>query len=226
MPYNGRMFVSAAEIRDSLGLDGTYASGPYSDTNIGSNIRAATSYLERKTGRQFTKQDDTAKTFTTHNRAALTIPDLQSVSSVTENGTALVANESYFLIPDRMSSGIFTAIAFRVPSQRRDGPEYLHNPEWWDRGLDWRRYGPYESEHNDVVVTGDWGYDEVAGLLLPEDAKHAIKVLSQFYTKRVDSVLSGFSVTPEGAVLSYRELPMEVRQFIEEWTLGEQVTAV
>jgi hypothetical protein len=220
------MFVTADQIRDSLGLTGTYSAGPYSDTTIGSNIRAATAYLERKTGRQFTKQESYAKTFTSHNRAAFTIPDLQSASSVTENGAALVADESYYLIPDRTSSGVYTAIAFRVASQRRDGPEYLHNPEWWDRGLDWRHYGPYESEHNDIVVTGDWGYDEVSGLLLPEDAKHAIKILSSFYTKRPDSVLSNVAVTPEGAVLTYRELPMEVRQFIEEWTLGEQVTAV
>ncbi len=217
-------FVTATEVRDYLGTTAT--TGQYSAAVIGSNIRSATTYLERKTGRQFTKQENEAKTFTSHNRAAFTIPDLQTASSVTENGATLTADETYYLIPDRRSSGIFTAIAFRIASQRRDGPEYLHSPEWWDRGLDWRRYGPYESEHNDVIITGDWGYDEVSGVLLPEDAKLAIKVLAAFYTKRPDSVLANVAVTPEGALLTYRELPMEAREFIDEWRLSDQATAI
>jgi hypothetical protein len=219
------MFVTAAQVREYMGI--TTTTGQYSDARIGSNIRASESYLERKTGRQFTKQEDTAKTFTTHNRATMTIPDLQSVTSVTENGAALTANEGYYLIPDRKTTGIHTAIAFRVASQRRDGPSYLHNSEWFDRGLDWRSYGPYESEHNDLVITGTWGYDELVGSVpIPEDFVHADLILSAFYTKRPDSVLAGVSVTPEGALLTYRELPMEVRLFIEEWELGDRATAI
>jgi hypothetical protein len=61
---------------------------------------------------------------------------------------------------------------------------------------------------------------------MPDDVLHAVKVLASFYTLRPQSVLAGAQVTPEGALLSYRELPMEVRGFIDEWTLGEQAVAV
>ena len=92
-------FVTAADVRAYMDVDAT--DGKYADAVISSNIRAASSYLQRKTGRQFELQTAVAKTFTTHNRAALVIPDLQSVTSVISLGTALVANTSYRLLPDR-----------------------------------------------------------------------------------------------------------------------------
>lgn len=212
-------FIVASEVRDYLGIAST--SGQYSAAVIGSNIRAASDYLQRRTGRQFEAQDATAKTFTTHNRASLIIPDLRTASSVVRDGSALEAGTTHHLLPDRRSSGIYTAIQFRVPISRDDGPWYLHAADWWDRGLDWEKRGYWSSSPNDLVVTGDWGY-----AAYPDELLHATKILAAFYTKRPDSVLAGVSVTTEGAVLSYRELPIEVRVFIDEWTLDEQAVAV
>lgn len=217
-------FIVASEVRDYLDISSS--TGQYSDAVIGSNIRAASAFLERRTGRQFDLQTATAKTFTTYDRAILTIPDLQSVTSVTENGATLVANETYYLIPDRRSSGIYTGIQLRVPDQRRDGPWYLHNAEWWDRGLDWRR-STYTSDANDLVITGTWGYNtDSTAPALPDELLHATKVLAAWYTKRPDSVMAGVQVSPEGAVSDFRNVPQEVAGFIEEWRLGDRAVSI
>jgi len=220
-------FVAASDVRDYMVIAGT--TGKYTDAVIGSNIRAASNYLQRKTGRQFELQEATAKTFTTHNRATLVVPDLQSVTSVTQSGTALTADETYWLLPDRRSSGIYTGVQFRVPYQNLPGPRYLGQADWWDRGLDMRGRHYYSSPPNDLVVTGTWGYNPLipgTAPTLPDELLHATKVLAAFYTLRPDSVLAGVSVTPDGAVRSYEQLPMEVATFVEEWTLGEQLVAV
>ena len=220
-------FIAPSDVRDYLGISST--SGQYTDALLNSNIRASSGLLQRLTGRQFELQEATAKTFTSHNRAILVIPDLQSVTSVTENGTALVADESYYLLPDRHTTGIYTGIQFRVPAQRRDGPEFLHDSEWWDRGLDWRTHGPYTSEANDIVMTGTWGYNPLipgTAPVMPDELLHATKILAAWYTKRPDSVLAGIQVSPEGAVSDMRNVPQEVAGFIDEWRLGEQATSI
>ena len=108
------------------------------------------------------------------------------------------------------------------------------DPLWWDRNLDRPNYGGagrqgYSSQPNDLVIVGDWGYNpQIPGTAptMPDDMLHAVKVLASFYTLRPQSVLAGAQVTPEGALLTYRELPMEVRGFLEEWTLGEQAAVI
>jgi hypothetical protein len=218
-------FIAASEVRDYLDISST--SGQYSDAVINSNIRAASGFLERQTGRQFDLQAATAKTFTTRNMAAVTIPDLQSVTSVVKADATLTANATYWLIPDRKSSGIYTSIAFRVPYRNAEGAWYLGNSEWWDRGYDMRSPYHYGSEWNDLVVTGTWGYNtDSTAPALPDELLMATKVLAAFYTKRPDSVLAGAQVTPAGALLVYREMPMEVRDFVDTWRLDEQVAAV
>ena len=218
-------FVAASEVRDYMTITGT--TGRYSDALISSNIRAASGFLQRSTGRQFELQSATTKTFTSWNRALLIIPDLQSATSVTKDGTALTADETYHLLPDRHAQQIHTGIQFRVPFQNQDGPWYLHAADWWDRGLDWQKRGYYTSEPNDLVIVGTWGYN-VDGTSpgLPDELLHATKILAAFYTVRPDSVLADVSVTPEGIARTYRSLPHEVRAFIEEWSLGEQAVAV
>jgi hypothetical protein len=223
------LFLATADVRDYLQQPST--TGRFSDAQIGSNIRAAQAFLQRQTGRQFEPQEDTTKVFTTLGRAIVTIPDLRSASSVAKNTSDLVADSGYHLLPDRMSTGIYTGIQFRVPSVGY-GDWYKSDPLWWDKNLDrppWGSGSSYSSEANDLVITGDWGYNpQIPGTapVMPDDVLHAVKVLASFYTLRPQSVLAGAQVTPEGALLSYRELPMEVRGFIDEWTLGEQAVAV
>jgi hypothetical protein len=222
-------FIAASDVRAYL--ETTSTAGRFSDANIGSNIRAASAWLQRKTGRQFEAQDNTSKTFTTLGRAIINIPDLRAVDSVSKTSTTLTADE-YDLLPDRHTSGIYTAIQFRVPYGA--GWDYRSDSSWFDRNLDRPNYSSgwhagYASQPNDLVIVGDWGYNpQIPGTAptMPDDILHAVKVLAAFYTLRPASVLAGAQVTPEGALLTYRELPVEVRIFLEEWTLGEQAAVI
>jgi hypothetical protein len=66
--------VSAQQVRDYLNLEGT--TGRYDDL-IGSNIRAAASFIERETMRQFENRSRDFP-FTTEGRASMSIPDLRT----------------------------------------------------------------------------------------------------------------------------------------------------
>ena len=217
-------FVPVSAVRDYLGQTST--TGRYSDANLGSNIRAASGFLQKSTGRQFEQQDAEAKTFTTYNRAIVHIPDLRSVDTVVLDGSTLTANETYYLLPDRRSSGIFTAIQFRVPDTTLSGNWYLSDSQWFDKGLDLRRWSGYTSEANNLVVTGDWGYLSGSDPAMPEELLHATKILAAWYTLRPDSVLANISVSPDGVVSQYGNLPPEVLSFLQEWGLGEQAVAI
>ena len=212
--------ISQADVRTYLDISGT--SGKFSDAVIGSNIRAAASFLEKETGRQFERQTATTKIFTTEGRAQIAIPDLRTATAVTQQEVALDANETFWLIPDRQQSGVYVAIQFRSFSQGGAGRSYLNNPQWFDRNLDrdWLRYG-YSSLPNDLSITGNWGHDPY-----PHDFLHAVKILAAFYTRRPDSVLADVAITPEGNELRYSQYPPEVRNFIPDWSLSTQMVAI
>ena len=216
-------FVSAADVRGYMGTSANL--NAWSDASIGSNIIAASSFLQRRTGRQWEALTET-KTFTTDGRTYLTIPDLRSVSAISQAGSALTADSTYYLIPDRHSPDIFTGIQFRpFQSHYRTNGRYLSNPEWFDRNLDHTPYsggGVYDSSPpNDLVITGDWGWVPV-----PPEVTQATKVLAAFYTKRPDSVLADVEITPQGNARIFSGLPLEVKEFIMDWALGERAISV
>lgn len=206
--------VTEAQVRAYLDVDGT--GGKYADPLIASNIRAAAAFLERATSRQFEAQTNVTKHFTTEGRAALRIPDLRSVTSVSLQGSGLVADESYWLVGG--NGGTYTTLQFRAFGSG-GSYSYLSNPQWFDRNLD--RYPWSTSLPNDLAITGDWGFDPY-----PPDFLHAVKVLAAWYTKRPASVLANVSITPDGNVLNYGELPPEVTGFIRSWKVGEQLVSV
>lgn len=210
------MFVSVAEVRAYLDIEGV--SGKYADAVIGSNIRAASAYLQRATGRQFEYQSATTKTFTTNGASTLYIPDLRTATTVNLEDAAQTANESYWLISDSMQTGVYTSIQLRPFGSGRSG--YLSHPGWFDRNLDRYGYG-FGSLPNDLAITGDWGYTEY-----PPDLTHATKVLAAWYTKRPASVLANVAFTPDGNALNYGDLPPEVGAFISAWRLGAQMVLV
>lgn len=216
-------FVSAADVRGYMGTADTV--GVWSDAALGSNIIAASAFLERRTGRQFAALTGTTKTFTTEGRTFLTIPDLRTASSVTQAGTTLTADSTYYLIPDRHDTTIFTGIQFRpFQSHYHTNKHYLSNPEWFDRNLDDPRGwgGVYDSSPpNDLVITGDWGWST-----LPSEVTQAAKVLAAFYTKRPESVLADVEITPAGNARIFSGLPLEVKEFIMDWALGERAISV
>jgi len=213
-------FISASELRDYL--DTSLTDKRYTDARLESNIRVASSFLQRETARQFETQT-AAKTFTTHGRAQFAIPDLRSVTSVTKDGTALVADSGYYLMPDRHEQTIFTAIQFRVFQPDPGGPWYLHDSGWFDKGLDFGSAAArsWTSIPNDLVITGDWGW-----LLVPDELLMATKALAGFYTVRPDSLLSNSAVTADGTFRDYSHLPIEAQDFLEDWSLGDQMVAV
>lgn len=208
-------FITAADVRTFANVTAT--TGRYSDGALSSNILAAQGFLQRETGRLFEKRDATTLKFTTEGRAQSSLPDLRTATSVTWDGTTLVEGESYWLIPDAKQSGVYVGI--QLSSFRREGKWYYSNPEWWDRGLDWPRHG--SSEPDDLLITGDWGWDP-----LPYDVLHAVKVLAAWYTKRADAVLANAVQGPDGAILDYSTLPPEVASVIRDYGRGEQATVV
>jgi hypothetical protein len=210
------MFVTVAEVRAYLDIEGV--SGKHGDPVIQSNIRAAGAFLERATGRQFEFQDNVTKTFTTNGAATVAIADLRSASAVTMEGSALTADETYWLIADSRQTGIYTTVQLR-PYGSGGGRGYLAHPQWFDRNLD--RYGGYGSLPNDLTITGDWGYTEY-----PPDFLHTVKVLAAWYTKRPASVLANVAFTPDGSALNYADLPPEVNEFVKAWRLGSTMALV
>ena len=214
-------FVTAAELRTYLDIAST--TGRASTTNLDLLIESSSDFLERATGRIITSSaSNTARTFSTDGRAAMSIPDLRTVSSITLQGTALAADSTYWLVPARQqpSSGstIYTGLQFRA----YDTYDYRSNPEWFERNLDspyWahRRYGL----PNDLVITGLWGWASV-----PAQWKLATLVLAGYEYKRPDSLLANVAITPEGATLDYGQMPPEVRELIEGWRLSETVVSV
>lgn len=216
-------FCSVASVREYMRLNSASSDSAYSDDTINSNIRAAAYLMMKKTGRIF--QDTTVSLkYTTNGKPYIPLPGMRSVSSVTQQGTALVADSTYYLIPDPMQSGLYTAIQLRgFGAARSDGPWYLHNPEWFDRDLDNPRYfpqGQWTSLPNDLVVAGSAGYLDAD---MPETVRHVNKVLAVFFTKRPDAILSGAVSTPDGSSFDLSGYPIEFQDFVREWKVGGYV---
>lgn len=214
-------FITAEQLREYLHLDADSNDERYGDAQLGSNIRAASSFLQRITRRQFERQTATTKRFTTNGKANVLIPDLETATSVSLQEAAQTANETYWLISDSVRPDRYTSIQLR-PFGSYD---YRSNPQWFDRNLDrdYRRGWPAGSLPNDLVITGNWGYTPSE---YPEDLLMATKILAAWYTRRPESVLANVRITPEGSELRYGDLPPEVRQFIKDWQLAENVAVL
>jgi hypothetical protein len=209
-------FVTPQDVRDYLRMDGVDGDDlRYGDRQLGSNIRAASSFLQRTTRRQFEPQTATTKRFTSNGRVVVPIPDLRAATSVTLQDAPLDASETYWLIPDPIAPEVYTGVQVRA-----FGGNYRANPQWFDRNLDrdWRRGLYTTSLPGDLVIVGNWGHDPY-----PEDLLMATKVLAAWYTKRPEAVLANVRITPEGSELQYGEMPPEVTHFLGTWTLAEQM---
>jgi hypothetical protein len=212
------------QVQEYMGLNTSPVTGDskYSASTIGSNIRAAGAWMERRTGRIF--GDETAtKKFTTYGKPYLLIPGLRTATTVTLDGTALTADSTYWLLPDAQQTGLYTGIQFRAFG-KGPLPWYLGVPDWWDRGLDMPGQPSGGSLPNDLVIVGDWGYVDDA--TMPEEVRHTAKVLSAYFTKRPDAILGGALATPEGGVVDLSQFPIEVQAFVAEWRLEQGVEAV
>jgi hypothetical protein len=213
------MFVTVQNVRDYTTLNSDSTSR-YSDAQITSNIRTASEYLEKATHRYFGNRTGVTLTFTSNGDGIVDLPGFRTITSVTQAGSALTVDETYWLIPDDQQSGVYTALQLRAFTGR--SPWWLSSPDWFDRNLDSPYYPAnmgygYGSLPNDVVVVGDVGY---ADNDLPYPLRNATVALAAWYTKRPDAVLSGASQTPDGNALDLSQIPDEVQLFIEKWRIG------
>lgn len=212
-------FVNASNVRAYAGVMAIDATDDrWNEAQLGSNIRAASAFLQRRTGRQFEVQLGVTKKFTTNGSSFLSIPDLSSATSVTLAGTTLTRDETFWLVPDAQQSGVSIGIQFRPFGHRAD---YRSWPNWFDTNLDRRWYPGYGSDPNDLSITGDWGHDP-----LPDELLHATAVMAAWITRRPDALLGGVSVTAAGTEIDLGAIPVEVRAFIEAWKVGDSVVSV
>lgn len=216
-------FVTVQMVRDTIDLNAD-ATSRYSDGTISSNIRAASTFLERRTGRWFAPRTGTTWTLTTGGKVHLPIPGFRTVSSVVRGGSTLEADSTYWLIPDAMQTGLYTGIQFR--GYRSDyGPWYLSVPDWFDRNLDhpyWQQPGIHSSLPNDLVITGDGGF--VVGTE-PDDLLTATRLLAAHLTVYPDAVLGGGSTTEQGSPNELAGWPPFVLGFIRDWSLAGLMVA-
>ena len=202
-------FVNASNVRTYLTVTGI--SGQWDAALIGSNINAASSFLQRRTGRQFEAQASLTKKFSTHGKAYLTIPDLRSTTAVTLNDAALTADSTYYLIPDRNNSGVYVGIEF--PSYRQRLSPGLNTFDINYTHLRWG--GSFDTLPNNLVIgPADWGHAP-----LPDELLQATVVLASWYTIRPDALLANARQTPEGNVFDLSALPVEVIEFINAWRI-------
>lgn len=201
-------FVNASNVRAILQV--TSIQGQWDEALIGSNISAASGFLQRRTGRQFEAVTAT-KTFSTHGRSYLTIPDLRTASSVTLNDASLTADETYYLIPDRNNSGVFVGIEF--PGFRQRWNPGLNTFDINYNHLRWSGTVP-DTLPNNLTIAGDWGHAP-----LPDELLQATAVLAAYYTIRPDANFANAKQTPEGNVFDLSNLPLEVTEFIANWKI-------
>lgn len=223
------MIVTATSVREYMELNSPGSSSKYSDATIGSNIRAAQGFLERKTGRVFEDTTATMK-FTTNGAAYLAIPGLRSVSSAPQlQGSDLTADSTYYLIPDAQQTGVHTGIQFRAfGTGNQGGAWWLGNPQWFDRNLDHPHFPANRgysmtSLPNDLVIAGSWGWTDAQ---MPEPVRHAVKVLAAWYTKRPDALLAGGLATPGGDVVDMSQVPVEVQLFVADWRASSMASDI
>ena len=236
VPYT---IVTPQSIRDINGWDTT--TGRYADTIIGNHLLDSINELERACVRYFVNRPGFTLQITSNGAPILPIPGIRTASSVIWMGSTQVAGlaggggSGYALLPDVLQSGVYTAIQFRpLRSPDANGPWWLSlggaTTNWFDTGadnpFDPRNYGGgyvYTSTALDTVLVGDWGYapgSEPMALFNP------LEVLASWHCERPLSLLSDSVITPQGGVLSFANMPAEVRQFTTDWRTGRQAVSV
>ena len=212
-------FVTEQNVRDILSLNASGSSN-YSSDLVASNILQASYLLERLTGRIFRNETSLTLKFTTQNQDTIYLPGLRTAASVTLNGAAYTADESYWLLPDSQQTGVYTGISFH-PFGSLD---YRSYPDWFDRNLDSPKWRALQSDRrslpNDLVIDGAWGYTTP-----PEPVKDATKRLAAWLTLRSDVLLSSVRVTESGA-FDLSALPIEVQGFVSSWRSGPQAVGI
>lgn len=215
--------IGVDAVRTYISLD-VAATSRYNDATLGSNIRAAASWMERHSHRWLWDRPDETFRASSNGQAYVTIPGLRESSEIVQSEATLTVDETTWLVPDPLNTGLYTGIQLRSFDGGRGRDWYLSVPSWFDRNLDhpyWMQ-GNRGALPNDLSIRGSWGFEAGSE---PEELLHVCKVLSAYFTKRPDAVLAGAISTPDGNVLDLSQFPVEVRAFLDVWTIQPMVMA-
>lgn len=238
-----RLVVSPDTVRDYLRLNSPGSSSQYSDTTLGSNIRAAQQYIERKTHRFWYDRPGITWATTTMLETAIPLPGFRTITSCTWGGAvqtvAVPGDDTQYpsawalMEPtEGVEDGhaLIVGLQFRPWRTDTEGPWWLGDAGWFDKGLDspsypanWGGGYPASSMPNDLVIVGDGGYEPERE---PEPYLNAVKVLAAWYTLRPSSVLTDVALTPGRRELTYEQMPEEVYEFIADWKAGRQAVGL
>lgn len=231
--------VTPDQVREWLVLNSPGSSSKYSDETVGSNIRAAQSYLERECRRYFYDHPGVTWSGTTLLQAQVALPGFRSFTSCTWGATIMdvaipgdgkTSPSAWGILEptEGLEDGQALVVGIQFRPWRVDGdrPWYYADSQWWDKALDSPFYpgnygGGYAwtSMPNDLIIVGDGGYEPGNE---PWAVRQVVKTLAGWNTLRPASVLAGMANTGGGGSLSYTELPAEVLEFISDWKLGTQ----
>lgn len=234
--------VTPEQVRAYLELNSPGSTSRYSDETIGSNIRAAQSDLEAVCRRFFYDHAGITWATTTMIAAQVALPGFRTFTTVTWGGATISVavpgdgNQSpsawglWEQTPGTSDNPLVIALQFRAWRVDNDMPWYYADRLWWDKALDSPFYpgnygGGYAwtSMPNDLVIVGDGGY---AAGTEPEAVKDVVKVFAAWKTIRPAGLLGGIGITPGGGSTDYSTLPAEVRDFIADWSIGQQAASM
>lgn len=234
--------VTPEQVRAYLELNQPGSTSRYTDETIGSNIRAAQSDLETVCRRFFYDHPGITWATTTMLAAQVALPGFRTFTSCTWGGATISiavpgdGNQSpsawglWEQTPGTSDNPLVIGLQFRAWRVDNDMPWYFADRLWWDKMLDSPFYpgnygGGYAwtSMPNDLVIVGDGGY---AAGTEPEAVKDAVKVFAAWKTIRPAGLLGGIGITPGGGSTDYSTLPAEVRDFIADWSIGQQAASM
>lgn len=234
--------VTPGQVRDYLQLNSPGTTSRYSDDSIGSNIKAAQSYLESECHRFFYDHPAVTWARTTLLAAQVDIPGFRTFTSVQWGGVTLSVavpgdgNTSpsawglWEQTPGLDDTRLVIALQFRPWRVDNERPWYMADRNWWDKALDSPFFpgnfgGGYAwtSMPNDLVIVGDGGY---AAGNEPWMLRQAVKELASWFTMKPAGLFAEMAATPGGGSIPYQDFPPFVVDFIMDNKIGQQVASV
>jgi len=195
-------------------------------TLLAERLAAAISMAERDTGRTFSSSSNTTRRYSTNNETLLFIDDRPLVDAsrtVTWMGTTMTENVSnpqlgtVWFLPDRRDPNITTSVQLRLFDTA--GTWYKADPQWFDKNLDWRRFG--SSYPLDLVITGIIGHPFPS-----QDVVSNIIVATAYLYWRAKSGATGTAYNLQSEPVSLDEMPPEYQAFVARWRIRTAVEAV
>jgi hypothetical protein len=207
--------VTIAELKTYLGI-----TGAQDDSLLASVASNASIIAERETGRTFAVSSNVTRIYSTDGQAALIVHDMpmsDGTRVVRMDGTDLVADSGYWLLPDRRNPDVGTTIQLRHFSAGWNRWSF----NWFDGNYDSPRYQAGRGTPNDLSITGVVGHPT-----LPLDVFEAVRALAALLFWRAKAGASGIVTTPLGDEVDVSvSRPRGWEEFVEHWRIRTAVVA-